>query len=169
MRILYLTCVSLHVIAAMIWIGGSWFIALSLVPAVRRSESPHAARGLLHATVLRFRIIGWSCLGILVATGCGNLAFRGIGWMECVSGAAFRGPVGRALAMKLILVGAVLILSAWHDFRLGPATARAIERDPASIEAARGRARAAWIGRVTALLGLGVVICAVVFVRGGFF
>jgi uncharacterized membrane protein len=169
MRGLYLACVGLHILAAIIWIGGSLFIAMSLIPAVRRSGSPKAARELLHATVIRFRAIGWICLAILIATGCGNLAFRGIGWNECVSGNAFQGPVGRALALKLVFVAALLILSAWHDFRLGPATARAIEHDPDSAESARGRARAAWIGRITVLLGIGAVICATVFVRGGFF
>jgi len=88
---------------------------------------------------------------------------------EFFSGEAFRGPVGQALAVKLFLVVAVVSLSAWHDFRLGPSTVRALERDPDFDESAQARARAAWIGRITVLLGIGVVISAVVMVRGGFY
>jgi uncharacterized membrane protein len=49
---------SLHVLGAIVWIGGMLFIALVLVPVVRRLEPLERAR-LVQAIGLRFRTVGW--------------------------------------------------------------------------------------------------------------
>lgn len=167
MRYVYLACVWVHVLAAMIWVGGAAFIAFSLAPALRRLP-PGSAPGLLGAVARRFRAIGWGSLAVLVATGAGNLAFRGIGLSDLLQGAAFRGAAGHALACKLGLVAVMLVISGLHDFRWGPAAARAAEADPASEAAIRGRRLAGRIGRFVFLLTLLITGAAVVFVRGGF-
>lgn len=165
MRLVYLANVYIHVLAAMVWIGGSAFIALVVAPLMRRGGGKDDA--VLRAAAVRFRTVGWISLGILVATGTGNLAFRGIGLSDLLSGAAFRGSAGHALACKLILVAVMLAISGFHDFRWGPAAVRAMESDPGSPAAQRGRKLAGRIGRFVFLLGLFIVGAAVIFTRGG--
>lgn len=167
MHELHIASVFLHVLAAMVWIGGAAFIALSLIPVMRRRPASPEGTALLHAIATRFRTVGWASLSILIITGCVNLHFRGIGLTALLSGSAFEGPMGRALAVKLLCVAAILALSGLHDFRLGPAAAEAIHRNPDSDAAKRGRRTAAWMGRIVLLFGLGVTLAAVVFVRGG--
>lgn len=168
MHQVYLLSVWVHILAAMVWIGGASFIALVLVPAVRRPEHAHNAPALLRAFAMRFRTVGWASLIVLVLTGCVILGLRGYTLADCITGRVFLGPFGRTLAIKLILVTAILAVSGLHDFYLGPNAARVILDNPASSEAARARKRASWMGRIVLLLGLAVVAMAVQLVRGPF-
>ena len=165
MRVVYLANVYAHILAAMVWIGGSSFIALVLAPLMRRRDG--ADDGLLRAAALRFRTVGWISLAILIATGSANLAFRGIGLSDLLSGAAFRGATGHALACKLSVFAVLLAISGLHDFRWGPQAARALQTDRTSPAAIRGRRWAARVGRSVFFLGLVIVAAAVLFVRGG--
>ncbi|HEY7870897.1 MAG TPA: DUF4149 domain-containing protein [Methylomirabilota bacterium] len=128
----------LHVLAAVTWIGGMLFIALVLVPAARRLEDPALRTRLVHDVGLRFRTIGWVAIGVLVVTGLLNL------WMHPVllSSSRFHWKVG--------LVVLALILSAFHDFVLGP-RAGAPGADPSA------RVRASWIARINVLVVLAIV------------
>jgi copper resistance protein D len=168
MHHVYLVSVWIHILAAIVWIGGASFIALVLVPAVRRPEHAHNAPALLRACAMRFRTVGWTSLIILVATGCLILGLRGFTFADCFTGRVFLGPFGRTLAIKLILVSAIFAISGLHDFFLGPNAARFILENPASAEAAVARRRASWMGRIVLLLGLAVVAMAVQLVRGPF-
>jgi hypothetical protein len=56
------------------------------------------------------------------------------------------------------------MMSAVHDFGLGPAAARAQSGSPAALALRRW---SAWIARVNALLGLILVVAAVRVARGG--
>jgi uncharacterized membrane protein len=128
----------LHVLAAVTWIGGMLFIALVLVPAARRLEDPALRTRLVHDVGLRFRTIGWVAIGVLVVTGLLNL------WMHPVllSSSRFHWKVG--------LVVLALILSAFHDFVLGP-RAGGPGADPSA------RVRASWIARINVLVVLAIV------------
>jgi copper resistance protein D len=162
----YLFAVWLHLLAAAVWIGGMIFLALVLVPVSR--EAPHRAlaASLFHSTGIRFRIVGWACLALLVATGLVNLAVRGYGWADLTSGRLWQGPFGHVLAVKLAVVVLILALSALHDFWLGPRATRVWRADPSSPAALRLRRQASLFGRVTLLLALLVVALGVLLVRG---
>lgn len=95
-------------VAAITWIGGMLFIALVLVPITRRLEDQTLGARLVRETGLRFRTVGWIALGMLVVTGLLNL------WMHPVLLSSPR------FHWKLGLVILTLILSAFHDFVLGP-------------------------------------------------
>ncbi|MFQ5795545.1 MAG: hypothetical protein ACE5JP_10915 [Candidatus Bipolaricaulia bacterium] len=75
MHVLYLLSVWLHILAAAIWIGGMVFLALILVPVTRRPEHRGIAVSLIHWTGVRFRWVGWICLGLLLLSGIFNLAY----------------------------------------------------------------------------------------------
>jgi copper resistance protein D len=164
----YVITVFLHILAAMVWIGGAAFLALILVPVVRRPEFTGLAPSLLRAAALRFRLVGWICLGILIVTGCANLGFRGYSFADCLDGRLWQGDFGRLLSVKMSLVGAMLAISGLHDFLLGPQAARILLESPGSSEAKAARKRAAWMGRSVLLLAILVAGVAVLLVRGSF-
>ena len=166
---MHLFFVWLHVLAAAIWVGGMLFLALVLVPVVRREEYREHAPRLVHLTGTRFSRVGWVCLLVLVASGFTNLWFRGIGWAALTNVGFWTTPFGLVLALKLLLVAAVLGLSAWHDFGVGPRATAAWQADPGSAEAIRLRRLASWFGRLNLLLALVVLGLAAALVRGGLF
>lgn len=167
MRTLYLLSVWLHILAAAVWIGGMLFLALVLVPALRRPTYRGTAQRLIYETGLRFRAVGWTALALLVLSGVFNLTFRGYTWDDLWAGGLWQGPFGRTLALKLVLVAFILALTALHDFVLGPRASARLMEDPDSPEARRLRLRASWIGRLNLLLSLLVLALAVALVRGG--
>jgi uncharacterized membrane protein len=167
---MYQWVVFLHILAAIIWIGGMFFLARVLVPALR-VESQQFRSALLGATGVRFRAVGWVCLVTLVVTGVFNLRNRGFGWSTVLSAEIFRdtGVFGHILAGKLLLVAVVLAVSAYHDFRLGPATIEAARSRDAGGDSAPAEAlrrRTSMMGRLNALLALVIVFLAVALVRG---
>jgi len=135
----------LHVVAAITWIGGMLFLALVLVPVTRREDPALRAR-LFHATGLRFRTIGWIALGVLVATGAGNL------WLNPSLLALPR------LHLKLGLVALALILAVVHDFILGPRAGK-----PGASSSVR--VRASWVARVNVLIVLVIVLLGLALLR----
>jgi uncharacterized membrane protein len=166
MHWLYIVSVWLHILAAATWIGGMVFLVLVLLPVTRMAEYRGAASGLMHWTGVRFRFVGWVCLGLLLASGIVNLLYRGVGWAELTSGEFWAGGFGRAFGLKMILVAIILVGSAIHDFYVGPRATAAWQSDPASPRARSMRRRATMFGRVNLLLALAVVILAVIMVRG---
>ena len=156
---LYVTSVIVHILAAMLWVGGMGFFAIVVVPAVRRGLPPAQALDVLRQAGARFTTVGWICLGLLVLTGITNLHFRGV--LPLLLTADFwRTPFGATLAAKLALVTLVLASTLAHarDAR------RASEVPAASVPHPERRTSA--LGRATFVLSLAVVALAVFLVRG---
>lgn len=166
MRTLYFINVTIHVLAALLWLGGMFFLGVVGAPALRSIEPPALRQRLFHELGLRFRDIGWIAITILVITGVLNLYFRGwLHWTGVLGSAAFwHTALGHALAAKLIAVLTMITVSATHDFLLGPAAGRAVPGSPRAIVLRR---RAARLARMNALVGVIVVIAAVHLARGG--
>lgn len=167
MRELYLISVWLHILAAMAWIGGMLFLGFVLVPVIRKPPLRDHATLLLYRTGLRFRQVGWIAFTTLVITGLVNLYVRGYGWTNLWEGTWWQGAWGHALAAKLLFVTAVLILSAVHDFYVGPKAVEQLERDPDGPRSQHLRKAASWMGRITLLLSLVILALAVTLPRGG--
>ena len=165
MYTLYLVSVWLHLLAAIVWIGGMAFVAFVLAPYVRRPGQRQMGIAIIRWTGMRFRTIGWICIGMLLGSGLLNLAYRGSGWQD-LTGAFWRTVFGRTMAVKLLLVVSILGLSVVHDFFIGPRAGELGHLDPDSPKTRRLRQQAAWIGRVNFLLALVVVALAVTLVRG---
>lgn len=60
MHTIYLLSVWLHIIAAMIWVGGICFLAFALVPVLHKPEHRRQALTLIQETGRRFRNVGWA-------------------------------------------------------------------------------------------------------------
>ncbi|MDR7447343.1 MAG: DUF4149 domain-containing protein, partial [Armatimonadota bacterium] len=116
---MYHLSVFLHVLSAVVWVGGMLFLALVAVPVLR--GLPDRPRADLVARMgERFRPVAWTCIVVLLVTGILNLAYRGVSWESVATGRLWQSPFGHVLAWKLVLVAAMVVLSAWHDFLLGP-------------------------------------------------
>ncbi|HEY8368701.1 MAG TPA: DUF4149 domain-containing protein [Thermodesulfobacteriota bacterium] len=166
MRTVYLLAVWLHILAVVVWLGGMAFLVLVFVPIVRKPELRAQAPALFHLLGTRFRPVGWACLITLLVTGTIQLGYRGYGWEDLWTGRLFAGPLGHALALKLAIVAVILVLSAVHDFVVGPrATVAAL---PGASAEARERLRrqASRLGRTTFVLALVATALGVVLVRG---
>jgi len=162
---LYHLNVTVHVLAALLWLGGMFFLGVVGAPVLRRVEPPALRAALFKDLGLRFRGVGWIAIAVLLVTGVGNLWFRGLlSWAVLGSAQFWATSYGHVLAWKLVAVAAMLVISALHDFVLGPAASAARAGTP---EALRWRRWAALLARVNALVGLVVVIAAVRLARGG--
>jgi copper resistance protein D len=163
---LYYANVTVHMLAAMLWLGGMFFLGIVGAPVLRTIEPVGLRQRLFQQLGTRFRVAGWWAIGTLVVTGTINLYYRGWLHWDGVLGAAefWRTGVGHALAWKLIAVAAMISVSLVHDFVVGPHAGRAASGSPQSVALRR---RAALMARANALLGVVVVIAAVRLARGG--
>ncbi|HVY55920.1 MAG TPA: DUF4149 domain-containing protein [Thermodesulfobacteriota bacterium] len=167
MPTLYTLSVFIHIVSAMVWIGGMFFLVLVLIPVLRKPEFRPLFPPLFHNVGIRYRLVGWVSLALLILTGIFNLAYRGYGFDDLASGRLFEGPFGRTLFMKLVTVSLILVISAIHDFWLGPTAGALIREDPLSPRGNRLRRAAVMMGRLNFVLALLVVFLAVMLVRGG--
>jgi uncharacterized membrane protein len=146
----------LHVLAAITWIGGMIFISLILAPALRRF--PQDERWELLRTVgTATKAVGWIAILVLLSTGLLNVLHLQIQWDTFI---------GRLLMIKLTLVAVIIVLSALHDFVLGPLLV-ARQRTPAPQQSSTLRLRrfVPWLARINLLLALGVIYLAVLIAR----
>jgi putative copper resistance protein D len=132
------------------------FISLILAPALRKlPENPRWE--LLQTVGTAAKVVGWIAVLILLFTGALNVLHLQIQWNALI---------GRLLIVKLTLVMLMIILSALHDFILGPIlTARlqaSAAQDPSTL---RLRKLVPWLSRINLLLALGVVYLAVLIAR----
>ncbi len=161
--ILYFTNITIHVLAAMLWLGGMFFLAVVGAPVLREVESPALRQKLFQVLGERFRAVGWIAIAILLVTGTLNLYFRG--WLSAVlsGNRAFWGTTtGIALAWKLAAVAVMVATSAIHDFVIGPRAGRV---PPGSPEAVRLRRWSALGARLNAIVGLVLIVAAVRLAR----
>jgi putative copper resistance protein D len=163
---LYYVNVTMHVLAAMLWLGGMFFLGVVGAPVLRTIDPPSVRQRVFQELGSRFRRVGWVAIAVLVVTGIFNLHFRGwLHWEGVLgSGAFWRSTVGVSLAVKLATVAVMIVISAIHDFVHGPRAGRAA---PGSPEAIAMRKRAALLARVNAMVGVAIVIAAVRLARGG--
>lgn len=159
---LYYINVVVHVLAAVIWLGGLFFFALVGAPVLRRMEPAALRAALFQQLGERFRTVGWVAIVVLLVTGVINLYFRGVLDRDLWNAAFWNTRFGRVLGVKLAAILSMLVLQVLHDFQLGPAAGRA---RAGTEEAIRLRRRAALVARSSALLGLLILIAAVFLVR----
>lgn len=160
----YHATVFLHVLSAIVWLGGMIAFAL-LAPILRGVGDEGARQGLFQRLGERFRIVGWLCLSTLMVTGLVQMYARGWWGAGVLGSARFWGtPVGAALAWKLVVAASMLGVQAVHDFWMGPRAGRV---RPGTTEARALRRRAAILARVNAVLAPVLVWFAVALARGG--
>ncbi len=107
---------SLHVLGAVLWVGGMAFALLALRPALAGLEAPAARLAVQEGALRRFFLIVWHAMPALLLTGGALMffwygGFRGSGWhihamfttglvMAAVFAALFFGPWRRFRAAR---------------------------------------------------------------------
>lgn len=150
----------LHLLAAVGWIGGMIFLSVVLAPLVRSRKAAPEFMALFRSAALRFRLVVWSAIAVLLLTG--PLLVLSHGWPLFEPA---RWP--SLLGIKLSLVTALLLMTLAHDLVLGPRV-RAILAYPPDKRTASDRTilvSATWLPRVTLLFALAVLCAAVMLAR----
>jgi copper resistance protein D len=161
----YYVNVTIHLLAALLWLGGMFFLAAVGAPVLRKVEPPELRAALFRQLGEQFRTVGWAAIAVLLVTGVLNLHFRGVLSAATLGSSAFWGTrYGVALAWKIGAVAAMLVVQAVHDFHVGPAASRMRAGSPETLATRR---RAALLARLSAVFGIVVVIAAVRLARGG--
>jgi uncharacterized membrane protein len=158
---LYKVAVAIHVLSAIIWIGGVLFMGMVAVPAARRLE-PRLRRAVTTRLGFAFRPVGWVCLTLLVVTGTYMAASWGATWQNVFDLSFFQAQHTRLLGYKLLAVIVMLGVSFVHDWYIGP---RSAEAKDGSDEAERYRKIAGWLGRITGILVIVIAVLAVFVAR----
>ena len=109
----------LHVAAASLWLGHMFFWSLFSGPALKSIE-PKETAGSLRELSFWMGGLGWPALAVLVVTGTYMLARRGVTWRLVASGDLLDLPFGRVLAVKLVLVVAMIGYQATFGHRPAP-------------------------------------------------
>jgi len=162
---LYLASVTIHVLAALFWLGGMFFLAVVGAPVLRSVEPAALRADLFRAIGQRARLWGWISISVLILTGFVNLRYRGLLTADLWSRSEFwASPPGKALGWKLATVATMIGISAVHDFVVGP---RAGQPRRTTEERARLRRWAALLARGNAVAGVFLVWWAVRLARGG--
>jgi uncharacterized membrane protein len=139
-----------HLLGAVVWVGGTIALVFAAVPPIQRLEGPERAR-LLRELGERWRPIGWTSLAVAIVTG---MVIAGRDHAFDTTPTDF----DVVLAVKGVLVGLLVAGSYLHDFVLGPGLARQIrEGRPQSL-----RPLLVGIGRTNLLLTITIPILGVV-------
>lgn len=112
----------LHLMSAIIWVGGMIFAGWMLTPIARQELPPNFRAVLFKRIGKRFYVIGWTAVIVLIATGSYKISLI---WETLeLTDSTF----GIALLIKLGLVSIMLTLSSLHDFVWGPRMRNLAER-----------------------------------------
>ena len=123
----------IHVIAAVVWIGGNMILAMVIVPHFKQNLPPVQRIQILTLIGKRFEPIVWGCVLILFFTGIANI-FNSADLFSDDS-SLLVGTFMRTLGIKLLLFIVLLILTGLHSFIYGPKLSKAIEDlDPETEE-----------------------------------
>ncbi len=114
-----------HVAVMSVWVGGVAALAIAVRAATRKLEPADRSR-LLAATLTRFSPLALGSVAVIAATG----AIQSIAYLESVSDLWETG-FGRAIAAKIILLGALIAVGVIHRRRTLPLLREAAEGDMA--------------------------------------
>ena len=107
----------IHLLAASTWVGSQVFMFAAVVPALRALGDEAARHRAVVVLNRRFAWLGWGALAILVLTGIDNVIQRQHDY-DIVFDYDFR--YAWIFVVKLVLVAAVIALTAIHSYIVGP-------------------------------------------------
>ena len=171
----------LHLLAAALWVGGMMYISTTYLPVLLRSPVAERARALV-TTLPYYSPWAVAAVVLMAVTGPFNATFHLTSWNQFITTA-----YGRALVVKILLVGALMLTSAVHVGLLRPRLKKEykkytyaqgrVQSFPANAESDRatkllaqqvklregrlatGTRRLTGVLRWEPLLGVGVLIC----------
>lgn len=147
-----------HIVAATIWVGPQFFLAIAAVPAVRTIEDARVRAQVMRVITRRFGYLAWGAMAVLVVSGVGNLfeITRDKIPLDDLNTVNY----GAILSTKITLVVATIALTALHAFVLGPRVAALQESAADETEIASARRASMIVSAVNLLLALGILFTA---------
>jgi putative copper export protein len=160
MSLSWSSAVTIHLLAAVAWIGGMMFLSSVLAPLMRGANVRGEHVVPFRSAARRFRVVVWLSLSTLVVTGPFLLRAKQI-------------PLGvptdwpAVLRIKIGLVGLLLLLTIAHDLYLGPRTSRLNGIPAANRTLFEGRliVIGRWMARLSLVVAVAILAAAVVLAR----
>jgi len=143
----------IHLLAAMIWVGGSIFIKIVLEPYAKVMDPPEAAK--LNSTIgKKFSMVAWISILLLLITG----------YIKTPEGMYFEtsSEAGIALAIKHVLVLIVVVVGLLIGLVAVPRMRKAAPAKGAapSGDFIKAQQQIRRLSVVTTILGVGIIVCA---------
>lgn len=160
MTMFWFGAISVHLLAAVVWIGGMVFLSSVLAPLVWSGNPTVEHVALFRRAARRFRILVWISIGAIFVTGPLLLHERQLlltvptGWPAVVQ-------------IKIGLVCLLLLLTAAHDLFFGPRgnRLRAISETRSTHGNDLLMKISHWVPRLALIVGIVVLLAAVVLAR----
>ena len=146
----------LHILAATIWVGPQVFLFVAAVPAIRTVEDAQVRARIMRVLTTRFGWLAWGAMLVLVITGIGNLFEIAPVDPEDINDINY----GTILSVKIALVVATIVLTAFHSFVIGPRMLRLQENAADQAEVASARRVSIIVSSGNLLLALGILFTA---------
>jgi putative copper resistance protein D len=160
-KLLHSVSGALHILAAVTWIGSMIYSEFAVMPALKQLGAPRSKAINMIASG-HFSSLTWASVAVLIVTGIFAISDN----QEKLS-PVFAKPAGIVLTIKLLLVGALIIILLVQVYTFGPRIKRLI--NPATpkdqenaLEMARINNTTKWWSRTHLTLGVLVIILAVI-------
>ncbi len=147
---------ALHLLAAAVWVGPQVFLFVAAVPAIRTVEDAQVRARIMRVLTTRFGWLAWGAMLVLVITGIGNLFEIAPVDPEDINDINY----GWILSVKIVLVVATIVLTAFHSFVIGPRMLRLQEGAADEAEVASARRVSIIVSAGNLLLALGILFSA---------
>lgn len=160
MSLFWPSVVTIHLLAAVAWIGGMVFFSSVLSPLLRSESATAAQVELFRSAARRFRLVVWFSISSLVITGPVLLHEKHIPLTVPTDWPT-------VLRMKLGLVALLLLLTIIHGLYPVPRGGRSEQiraATPTTVERMLMAIRR-WLGRLSLFVALAVMVAAVVLAR----
>ncbi|KAB2879297.1 CopD family protein [bacterium] len=164
MLILYFISVTIHILFAAIWFGGSVLVILLYQHESKSINYFRSDSSNNYSMIQAFRKLSWVCFFLLFVTGLYNLFVRGYSWYDLFSSEFWVGYFGETLLVKLVLFAWVLTSAIVNDYLLRNLIAGKLYIK--TEETIRLFQRSLFLLRANLVLGFCILICAVMLVRG---
>jgi copper transport protein len=141
----------LHFVADALWLGGQIAIAVAILPVLLRHPAAARTESGVMAMLDRYSPVAYSCVFLYVVTGIFSGKVHTGTWY-----AFFHSVYGWSLVVKMALIAAMMLVSAFTVYVLRP-TIRRRFADPPSRDGGRLDRLQRWL-RVNPILGAGVLL-----------
>ena len=166
---MYQAAVAVHVVSAVVWLGGMLFLVMVMLPTARkamRSEAPGAGLEILKDAANRFLPVAWTAMILLGLSG----AYLAWEHWDIRPGVFFSdsGRFMQILKVKTGLFMMVVLLSLIHDFWLGPKILEKLDAARAAGEVlpqSLGRKVVRMTAGVNLLAAMTILVLAVWLIR----
>lgn len=143
-----------HLLASMVYLGGSWFLGAALIPGLS-GLAPERRVRIVAAVIRWYHPTSLAALGVLVMTGAFTLTSA-----KAALGPQYFPALFTLLGPKLLLAFVLVMLSSYQFFGLGLRLVRSLPEDEGAVNADVQAWQLKVVGRIQACALTGAVLAA---------